>query len=426
MRSMREDGDDQRFGVRANGARPAPEAVGRPFGVAAMRARHVVGIGAMPATAVAALMGGDTPAAMEHLDGTRGNAHIDLGANERVRHRVVEAFDLDMVIEPDAGETPFRIFVILRRQSPQRRPLDALEQIPPAHPEATHDMAIHAIEAARDRRIAFREREEGLVAQPAENVALGKAHASFDLGLVARLSRTRRKHADTVMGGHHAVAAIDLRIVERSLVNAALEIVRHYETRHATEEAEHPHMRTDPVWQGLREARLGIGVAGGAEHADENLGVVHNARARVDDCNPFARIIDKHFVAGRMMLAHDRRKPPLELAEQIAEPAVSVTVRLALPIFLPQHHQAHAGAFELARQRCPIRLAASAKTSLRAAPREQSLFENVVGQLARHRPSDSARLRPPQIVLDRAARHAQRAADLARAHPVMVQPQHVS
>jgi hypothetical protein len=41
MRPMRKDGGDQRFGVRANGARPAPEAVGRPFGVAAMRARRM-------------------------------------------------------------------------------------------------------------------------------------------------------------------------------------------------------------------------------------------------------------------------------------------------------------------------------------------------------------------------------------------------
>ena len=48
MRAMREDGGEQCFGVRADGPRPAPEAVRRPFGVAAMRARHVVGIGAMP------------------------------------------------------------------------------------------------------------------------------------------------------------------------------------------------------------------------------------------------------------------------------------------------------------------------------------------------------------------------------------------
>jgi hypothetical protein len=51
-----------------------PQAVRCPFGVAAMRARHVVGIGAMPTTAVAALIGSDTPAAMEDLDGARGDA----------------------------------------------------------------------------------------------------------------------------------------------------------------------------------------------------------------------------------------------------------------------------------------------------------------------------------------------------------------
>ena len=36
----------------------------------------------MPAATVAALMGGDPPAAMEHLDGARGDADVDLSANE--------------------------------------------------------------------------------------------------------------------------------------------------------------------------------------------------------------------------------------------------------------------------------------------------------------------------------------------------------
>jgi hypothetical protein len=45
----------------------------------------------MPAPTIAALMGGDPPAAMEHLDCARGDAHVDFGANEGVRHRVEEA-----------------------------------------------------------------------------------------------------------------------------------------------------------------------------------------------------------------------------------------------------------------------------------------------------------------------------------------------
>src|SRR5947199_9373120 len=84
--------------------------------------------------------------------------------------------------------------------------------------------------------IAFSKREEGLIAQSPEYVALRKAHTNFDFGFIARLSWTGRKHADPVMSSHHSIAAIDLRIVERSLVNAALEIVRHDEPRHAAKE----------------------------------------------------------------------------------------------------------------------------------------------------------------------------------------------
>jgi len=49
----------------------------------------------MPAAPVAALMGDDTPAAMEHFDGARSDAYVDLSANERVRYRIEEAFDLE-------------------------------------------------------------------------------------------------------------------------------------------------------------------------------------------------------------------------------------------------------------------------------------------------------------------------------------------
>src|SRR5215471_16664150 len=75
--------------------------------------------------------------------------------------------------------------------------------------------------------------------QAAEDVSLSKAHPGFDLGLVARLARTRREHPNPVMGRHHAVAAIDLRIVERGFVNCAVEIIGHRQPRHPAEETEH-------------------------------------------------------------------------------------------------------------------------------------------------------------------------------------------
>jgi hypothetical protein len=41
----------------------------------------------VPPAAIAALMGGDARGAMEYLDGAAGDAQVDLGADQRVRHR---------------------------------------------------------------------------------------------------------------------------------------------------------------------------------------------------------------------------------------------------------------------------------------------------------------------------------------------------
>ena len=91
-----EDGDDERFGVGADRSPPAAEAVGGPLGVAPVSAGHVLGIGAMPTTAVAPLMRGHARAAVEDLERSLGEARVDLRPDQDVRHRVVKAVDLDM------------------------------------------------------------------------------------------------------------------------------------------------------------------------------------------------------------------------------------------------------------------------------------------------------------------------------------------
>src|SRR5260370_37047837 len=99
MRTVGEPSDYEAFCVRADRARPPLEALRRPCGVASMRARHVVRIGAVARAAVATLMGGDALGVVEHLDGAAGDAHIDLSADQRVRPRVVAARDLGVRIE---------------------------------------------------------------------------------------------------------------------------------------------------------------------------------------------------------------------------------------------------------------------------------------------------------------------------------------
>src|SRR5579871_4479153 len=123
-----------------------------------------------------------------------------------------------------------------------------------------------------------------------------------------------------------------------------------------------------------------------------------------------------------MMLAHHRRQPALEFAIEIAEPRVAVAVRMDRPVFLPQHHQVDAGPLELTRQRCPVGFAMSAASGPDTCAGKQSLFDNLVGPLGRQRPADPRYPRSLEIVLDRAARHPQRAPDLACAYALVVQP----
>ena len=127
-----------------------------------------------------------------------------------------------------------------------------------------------------------------------------------------------------------------------------------------------------------------------------------------------------------MMLAHHRRQPPFEPAKQIAEPAVAIALPMGLPIFLPEDHHRHAGALQLACEVRPVRLDPPPLSSRYFSPAKQPLFQNFIGDIVRQWPLQPRRRRPFQIVLDRAARHAKKSPDLARAHAIVVKPQKIS
>ena len=77
-----------------------------------MRAGHVIGIGAVPTTAVAPLMRGNALPAMEYLDRAGRDADVDLLADQRMRHRIEEARGFDVIIEADPGQAPFGELVV--------------------------------------------------------------------------------------------------------------------------------------------------------------------------------------------------------------------------------------------------------------------------------------------------------------------------
>ena len=124
MRPAGEHGADQAFGVRPDLAGPAAEPIRRPLGVAPVGAGHMVGVRAVLAAHGAALMGADALAAMEDLDGSRGDPHVDLGADQRVRDRIEKVMDLDVIVEIDPRAPPFRELPIVGGQGDEGVALD--------------------------------------------------------------------------------------------------------------------------------------------------------------------------------------------------------------------------------------------------------------------------------------------------------------
>ncbi len=286
-------------------------------------------------------------------------------------------------------------------------------------------MSVDTLHHRGDGGIALGQGKERLAPQPSQDVALGEANTGLDLGLVARLAGPGRQDADAVMFGHHPVRAVELGIVERCLVDPALEVVGHDEAGDAAEETEQADMRADPVGQRLGPGRLGVGQARRAEHRHEDLGLAHDAGGRIDDPDLLAGVVDEDLVAGGMVLAHHRGEPALELPVEIAEPGVAVAVRMGLPVLLPEHHQVDPGAAHLPDQARPVRLGQPAHALLHPGPGKQALLQHRVGDLGAERPGQAGGARSGEVVLHGRAGDAQRSPDLSRTRPVAGETQHL-
>ena len=117
----------------------------------------MVGVRAVLAADVAALVRRDALAAMEDLGGACGDANLDLGANKGVRDRVEEVIDFDVIIQVDSRAPPFRELSILGGQAVECGALDLLEQLAPAQAEMAHGALVHALHDQRDGLVAFGE-----------------------------------------------------------------------------------------------------------------------------------------------------------------------------------------------------------------------------------------------------------------------------
>ena len=152
----------------------------------------MVGVRAVLAARVTALMDADALAPMEDLDGSRGDPHVDLGADERVRNRIQKVVDLDVIVEIDPRAPPLRELPVVGGQGDESVALDRLKQLPTAQAEVAHGTIVHAAHDERDRLVAFGEREEGQPAQPPQVWANLTPASTFALsrGFAGRAGRT--------------------------------------------------------------------------------------------------------------------------------------------------------------------------------------------------------------------------------------------
>ncbi|MCY1358188.1 hypothetical protein D9M69_447130 [compost metagenome] len=228
------------------------------------------------------------------------------------------------------------------------------------------------------------------------------------------------------MGRHHAVAAVDLGIMEAGAIDAGLQVVRHDQPGHATEEGEHAHVRADPIRERLGPGRLGERIARRAEHADEQFRLANLAGLAIDDRHPLAGIVHEGLVASGMLLAHRRRQALLEAAEQFAEAAIAVSVGMDTAIFLPEDQQRDARLLQLDRELSPIRFLASPLALLDPGAGEKPMLKRIVGQFSGQWPGQPRHGCSLQIILHGAACNAEHHRDLAATCSASGKPEHLS
>ncbi len=163
-------------------------------------------------------------------------------------------------------------------------------------------------------------------------------------------------------------------------------IIRDNDLRNALEVLKGPHMRLDPVWEGLCPSRLCIGVVARAKHGDNDLGLVDLPGTGIDNGHGLSGVVDKQLLSGPVGVPHDR----IELAPPIpvlaAKPAVLVAIWMGLFVFFPEQEQGDALSLQLLVHGVPLRLWYKQGSGLMALWREQPPMQLRLGHAFWQRP----------------------------------------
>ncbi|WP_437898084.1 hypothetical protein [Sorangium sp. So ce124] len=105
-------------------------------------------------------------------------------------------------------------------------------------------------------------------------------------------------------------------------------VIAHDSARYTAKECEGAAVAANPVRSPLAARRLGVRVAGGAEHGDEQLDLGDGACGRVHEGRLLPRVVHEHLLARDVHLAHHQAAPreprPVPVAERGVPEAVGM------------------------------------------------------------------------------------------------------
>mmetsp|Transcript_6076 Transcript_6076/g.24370 ORF Transcript_6076/g.24370 Transcript_6076/m.24370 type:complete len:788 (+) Transcript_6076:480-2843(+) len=412
MRAVLELPGDHRGSAHADTLAPADQLGRRPLQMRAVRRRHVLGRRGEAAAHGAHGVAGHAMVGREAFQQIAGDAHVDLGADEPVRHAVVVALELDVVVDVDLGAgLPAADGITLERHGPQRRRVERLEGTATAAGQLLERSLVEVDEQLGDGPVQLGQAEEAAVAQPGQDPPLHQQNRALDLGLVAGMSRASSQDRAAVVTSEFLVGSVGFGVVAVGGLDERARLVGHDQAGHAADELQRLHLRADPVGGGLARRGAGVGVVRRAQRGHEDLGLRDLAGGRVNDGHGVAGVVDKQLLAGNVDLAHRALLALGELGVLDAKARVLVGQRVARGVLLPQQHQGDARALELLVHDAEVRgeLVAAAGQRRAVHPGLQLFVCEALGKLTVHA------CHPGQgdVLAHRALGDLQRAADLA-------------
>ena len=163
---------------------PVDEPLRRPLEVSAVSGGHVLGHGS-EAAGTRAQMGRNALAAMQQLDGVRGDAGVQRLADQRVRHAIAMLVDLDVVVNMNLDGAELGDLIGNRRQRTQRRGVQCSEGAGAAARQLLERAFVQILEQRTDCVIHRLDRRKPVMPQASHDPALDYLDCHFDLGFLA-------------------------------------------------------------------------------------------------------------------------------------------------------------------------------------------------------------------------------------------------